>query len=166
MSSEDKYWQYFANFLNSYVENEVEFWKQWISTYEDSEQNEWPVNNLSLFLSMLARPFRIAMTIEESNWRSPSNSCSYEKISGGVKCYITNNATMNNFGIDRDHRFPESLGGIKHISNQLDLCPHHNRAKNNGLWGYDWNPKNLPEWITIVLKQMYDDVKRHQRDQN
>ena len=104
------------------------------------------------------------MTIKEGNWRTPRQKCNYHEISGGVQCIISGLSVMNNTVIDKDHRWPQSLGGIKHISNQLDLCSHHNKAKNFGLWGYNWDPQEFPSWLNDVLKQMWKDVKLNGRD--
>ena len=100
------------------------------------------------------------MPIQEAGWRVLGKECAYIEISDGVRCLISNNSTLNNMGFDCDHRWPQSLGGIKHPTNQLDLCKHHNRAKMNGLWGYDWEPQETPEWIIDVLGQMNNIARR------
>ncbi|MEL0101241.1 MAG: hypothetical protein VW862_06035 [Euryarchaeota archaeon] len=160
MNKEEQYWNHLVEWLALYVRNEADFWTCWLERHNVIELMGYGSENLPEMLSMLALPFRNRMTIRETGWRNQENKCSYDQISNGVKCMISNNSTMNNMGFDRDHRWPESLGGIKHPTNQLDLCKIHNRAKMNGLWGYPWEPSTTPEWVIDVLSQMAKNVKR------
>ena len=160
MSREEQYWEKLVFWLDLYVRDERLFWPSWLKEYSNCKMKNFPVENLPEMLSMLALPFRRGMSIQQEGWRLPGKDCAYDKISNGIQCLISNNSTMNNIGIDRDHWWPASLGGIEHPSNQLDLCKHHNKAKMNGLWGYPWMPSSTPIWIVEVLNQMAFTIKR------
>ena len=54
--------------------------------------------------------------------------------------------------MNRDHRWPKSLGGPKSGFNLLWLCESHNLAKGNGLWGFNWG--EMPKWLDVRLNEL------------
>ena len=163
MSQEQVYWDLLTDGLQLFTTDERNYWRKWLDSLECAENAHWDVSYLPELLSMLALPFRNSMNIREAVWRRTNNFCNYSKISSGINCKIYPNDSLHNTIIHDDHFWPESLGGIRHHTNQLDLCRHHNEAKRNDIRGYDWEPKEMPEWIIFVLNQMRDDVMRNGR---
>ena len=163
MIQEQAYWDSLTEGLQLYTTDERRYWHDWLDSLRRAEIALWDVSLLPKLLSMLALPFRNSMNIREGLWRRKNNFCNYSKISGGVSCRIYPNDCLDNTIIHDDHHWPQSLGGIRHHTNQLDLCKHHNLAKRNDIRGYDWEPKKMPEWIIDVLNQMREDVKRNGR---
>ena len=161
MKQEDDYWHYLSEGLELFVSNEGEFWDKWMNDFEIVKESRWSVEHLPKMLAMLPLPYRARMNIKEGYWRTKGLKCRYDLISGGVKCRIYPSDALNNTRMNSDHRWPASLGGIEDITNQMDLCRHHNMAKNNDIRGYEWSPEKSPDWIENVLEQMWENVKRY-----
>jgi len=153
-SKELEYQTYLVSLTEDFVSDEEAFIDSWTARYRLFVNNGWDVENLPEMLARLAIQFRSGIRIKEQGWRRNNLICNYHEISGGTICVISGNGTLHNSEFNDDHRWPESLGGVKDPSNQLDLCKLHNMAKMNGLWGYNWTPDTVPVWIIDVLKQM------------
>ena len=91
------------------------------------------------------------LSLLEEGWgpREGSN-CEFFEISG-VECPWNEDPILRPT-MNRDHRWPKSLGGPESGFNLLWLCETHNLAKGNGLWGFDWS--EAPKWLDGRLKEL------------
>ena len=112
--------------------------------------------DLPLALSMVHPAFHFdwsgkEIILSEEGWGPRQHSgCEFAEISG-VECPWNQDPDIRST-MNRDHRWPKSLGGPKSGFNLLWLCESHNLAKGNGVWGFDW--KNMPLWLQQRLTEL------------
>ena len=93
------------------------------------------------------------INLSEEGWGSKKLlKCEFDEITSHVCPWNADKYLQGT--LHHDHRWPKSLGGPESGFNLPPLCANHNRAKGNGLWGFDW--KKIPEWLGPRLEELRD----------
>ena len=157
MNGEDIYWDSVQIMSKLYDTDFAEFIRQYHFLYENALQDNWPVSKLPIYLSLLYPRFTQNIVIIEHGWAKESNFCQYPRYKIDETCPPMR-LGITEKKLAKDHAWPESLGGIKDPSNQMNLCDFHNTQKSNSIWKYDWNPRQIPSWIKMTLGQVIDQL--------
>jgi len=153
MSGEHEYWDEVERWYSLFEQDFDLFKSQFYQELENHRLDDWPSYNIHQYLAMLIPRFREGMTVVEPGWSVESNMCEHPRPEMTVNCPPVR-LGLTERKLQRDHAWPNTLGGIKDPTNQLNLCGYHNRQKSNSITNYEWAPTRTPRWIMNVLGQM------------
>ena len=128
-------------------------WNKWYFSLKHPLVSE----DLHLALSLVNPAFHFnwegsPIILSEDGWGArEGNICEFSVISG-VECPWNEDPSLRTT-MNKDHRWPASLGGPASGFNLLWLCNTHNQAKGNGLWGFDW--ELVPKWLEGRLIELW-----------